>query len=42
MGLSSAVASTNNIVLDEETFDSLLKTYCTRTEKQLLRRKKAY
>jgi len=42
MGLSSAITDKNNVVLDDETYDSLLKMHCTRTEKQFLRKKKAY
>ena len=42
MGISSVIAGANNIVLDDETYDSLLKMHCTRTEERFLRRKKAY
>ena len=42
MGISAQVASTNNIVLDDETYDSLMKMHCTRTEDNLLLKKKYY
>ena len=42
MGTSSKIADKSGIVLDHEAYDSLLKTHCTYTEPQHIRKRKAY
>ena len=42
MGTSTNIADKSGVVLSEEAYDSLLKTHCTYTESNHIRKRKAY